>query len=218
MMGITEYLESRDLAASDFGPFLFIHTVLSAVLVGSTWWLCYVSAGAIGKMPNHSEVIEKFVSKSEPMPNSVLLNSILVSPMVSDGMKKRAYLALAAIERTSRNSKPVQFIERRIPSIDATRVCVSYAEAKLGRLFFKPVTIPGRIWLSWKGTKLWRQMKPGPRLANEQHCDRSSDAFIAHRNILQRTCAANALESIVIGTKSNAAFVKVMHFGSRSNT
>ncbi len=55
-----------------------------------------MSAGAIGKMPNHSEVIEKFVSKSEPMPNSVLLNSILVSPMVSDGMKKRAYLALVS--------------------------------------------------------------------------------------------------------------------------
>jgi len=205
-MGVTEYLESRDLAASDLGPSLFIHTVLSAVLVGSTWWLCFASSGTIGKIPNHCEVIEKMASKSEPMPKSVLLHSILAAPMVSDRMKKRAYLALASIERTSRNSRLAKFIERKIPSIDATRICVSYAEAKFGRLIFKPITVPGRIWLSWKGAKLWRQMNAGSRLANKHLCERSPDAFIGTRNIVEQSCEAKEIESTVIGSRSSAVF------------
>ena len=62
------------------------------------------------------------------------------------------------LERASRSSKPVKYLEHKIPSLDMTRLCVSFAEAKFGRLFFKPITVPGRIWLSWKGTKIWRQL------------------------------------------------------------
>ena len=61
------------------------------------------------------------------------------------------------VERASKNSRPVVYIQQKVPSLDVTRVCVSYTEAKFGRLFFKPITIPGRIWLSWKGTKLIQQ-------------------------------------------------------------
>ena len=67
------------------------------------------------------------------------------------------------LEKASRNSKPVKYLEQKMPSLDATRVCVSYAEAKFGRLFFKPITVPGRIWISWKGTKTWKQMKSSSR-------------------------------------------------------
>lgn len=62
------------------------------------------------------------------------------------------------MEKASRNSKPVKYLERKIPSLDATRVAVSYTEAKFGRLFFKPVTVPARIWVSWKGARAWRRM------------------------------------------------------------
>ena len=92
-----------------------------------------------------------------------------------------------SLEKASRNSRPVQYLERKIPSLDATRLCVSYAEAKFGRLFLKPLTVPGRIWLSWKGAKVWKQMKSGLR----------DDARESERIDARATA---------IGVKSNAIF------------
>jgi hypothetical protein len=44
-------------------------------------------------------------------------------------------------------------------SLDATRLATSFVEAKVGRLVLKPVTIPTRLWLSWRGTLLWKQQR-----------------------------------------------------------
>mmetsp|Transcript_35842 Transcript_35842/g.61122 ORF Transcript_35842/g.61122 Transcript_35842/m.61122 type:complete len:233 (-) Transcript_35842:115-813(-) len=149
-MGINEYLESRDVSSSDVAPFLLIHTILSAALVGSTWWWCYLGSG-------RTPPTQLF--KNEQMPQSVLLNLLVSVPIIPDGIKRWASRSLLALEQASRNSKPVKYLEQKMPSLDATRVCVSYAEAKFGRLFFKPITVPGRIWLSWKGTKALKQMQ-----------------------------------------------------------
>lgn len=154
-MGIKEYLDEQDVSSSDVAPFLIIHTVLSAILVSSTWWLCY-SAASFASPEQSSLMMSLGIDK---MPRSALLNSLVAMPFISDGVKRRAVSSLAALEKTSRNSKLVAFLERKMSSLDATRLCVSYAEAKLGRLFFKPFTIPARIWLSWKGTKLWQQQQ-----------------------------------------------------------
>ncbi len=154
MMGVKEYLDGQhNISTSDVAPFLIIHTLLSAVLVGSTWWLCYSTASLTSLQP---------AAKSlgiEEMPRSALMNSFVATSFISDGIKRKACSSLVALERASRNSKLVAFLESKFPSLDATRVCVSYAEAKLGRLFFKPLTIPARIWLSWTGTKAWQQLK-----------------------------------------------------------
>lgn len=152
-MGIQEYLDTQNISSSDVAPFVIIHTVLSAILVGSTWWLCYSAASLTSLQP---------AAKSlgiDEMPRSALLNSLVATPFISDGIKRRACGSLVALEKASKNSKLVAFLDRKFPSLDATRLCVSYAEAKLGRLFFKPLTIPGRIWLSWTGTKAWQQLK-----------------------------------------------------------
>ena len=151
-MGIQEYLDTQNISSSDVAPFVIIHTVLSAILVGSTWWLCYSAASLTSLQP---------AAKSlgiDEMPRSALLNSLVATPFISDGIKRRACGSLVALEKASKNSKLVAFLDRKFPSLDATRLCVSYAEAKLGRLFFKPLTIPGRIWLSWTGTKAWQQL------------------------------------------------------------
>ncbi len=153
IMGIKEYLDEQDVSSSDVAPFLIIHTVLSAILVSSTWWLCY-SAASFASPEQSSLMMSLGIDK---MPRSALLNSLVAMPFISDGVKRRAVSSLAALEKTSRSSKLVAFLERKMSQLDATRLCVSYAEAKLGRLFFKPFTIPARIWLSWKGTKLWQQ-------------------------------------------------------------
>jgi hypothetical protein len=153
-MGIKEYLDEQDVSSSDVAPFLIIHTVLSAILVSSTWWLCYSAASFASEQS--SLMMSLGIDK---MPRSALLNYLVAMPFISDGVKRRAISSLAALEKTSRNSKLVAFLERKMSTLDATRLCVSYAEAKLGRLFFKPFTIPARIWLSWKGTKLWQQQQ-----------------------------------------------------------
>lgn len=152
-MGVKEYLDEQNISTSDVAPFLIIHTLLSAVLVGSTWWLCYSAASLTSLQP---------AAKSlgiEEMPRSALINSFVNMSFIPDGIKRKACSSLVALEQASRNSKLVAFLERKFPSLDATRLCVSYAEAKLGRLFFKPLTIPARIWLSWTGTKAWQQLK-----------------------------------------------------------
>lgn len=168
-MGVQEYLEEQNISSSDVAPFLIIHTVLSAILVGSTWWLCY---SASWQPAAKSLGIEE-------MPRSALLNSFVAMPFISDGIKRRVCSSLIALEQASRNSKLVAFLDRKFPSLDATRLCVSYAEAKLGRLFFKPLTIPGRIWLSWTGTKAWQQLPSAMR--NNNHFSMKS-TFIDQRS------------------------------------
>ncbi|KAL3767880.1 hypothetical protein ACHAW5_010123 [Stephanodiscus triporus] len=92
------------------------------------------------------------------MPKSMLLDTLIAAPVISEGIKRRAVQALISLEEVSRNCKPVKYLERKVPSLDAARVIVSYAEAKICRLFFKPITVPLRVWLSWKGTKMWKRM------------------------------------------------------------
>ena len=194
-MGVQEYLDEQNISSSDVAPFLIIHTVLSAILVGSTWWLSYSAANLTSLQP---------AAKSlgiEEMPRSALINSFVAIPFISDGIKRKVCSSLIALERASRNSKLVAFLERKFPSLDATRLCVSYAEAKLGRLFFKPLTIPGRIWLSWTGTKAWQQLKTNAKqLDTALETDRLHSAMRNNNNL--------SLKSTFIDPRSNHIFTR----------
>ncbi|KAL7450225.1 hypothetical protein ACHAWC_002180 [Mediolabrus comicus] len=209
-MGIKEYLDEQDVSSSDVAPFLIIHTVLSAILVSSTWWLCY-SAASFASPEQSSLMMSLGIDK---MPRSALLNSLVAMPFISDDVKRRAVSSLAALEKTSRNSKLVAFLERKMSSLDATRLCVSYAEAKLGRLFFKPFTIPARIWLSWKGTKLWQQQQ---FIADGEERTRR-DNIILTRTLLQKNnnhnipsafrCTDRSLKSTFIDDRTNCIILR----------
>ncbi|KAL7551214.1 hypothetical protein ACHAWF_014408 [Thalassiosira exigua] len=171
-MGINQYLESRGADASDVAPFVVIHTILSAALVGSTWWWCYWGSGRALPRPAAPSSFA-----NEAAPRSMLLNSLLSAPVISDEIKRRASRALLALEKASRGSGPVRYLERKVPSLDATRLCVSYAEAKFGRLFFKPITVPGRIWLSWKGAKTWKRTSRSRMSSSFEQCSSASESF-----------------------------------------
>ena len=208
-MGIKEYLDEQDVSSSDVAPFLIIHTVLSAILVSSTWWLCY-SAASFASPEQSSLMMSLGIDK---MPRSALLNSLVAMPFISDDVKRRAVSSLAALEKTSRNSKLVAFLERKMSSLDATRLCVSYAEAKLGRLFFKPFTIPARIWLSWKGTKLWQQQQ---FITDGE--ERTRRDIILTRTLLQKNnnhnipsafrCTDRSLKSTFIDGRTNCIIIR----------
>jgi hypothetical protein len=85
-MGINEYLEARNINPSDVGPFLLIHTVLSVVFVGSTWFMCYVGGGvvSVSRHPSTSLLLDS----GQQLPKSALLNSFVKVPFISDGIKK----------------------------------------------------------------------------------------------------------------------------------
>ena len=89
-MGLDEYLATHDIDPSDVGPFLFIHTVLSAVLVGSTWCMCYIA----GRNPPPKSFLTRICDKQ--VPNSLLLNSITKMPILSDGLKRKACQAMVS--------------------------------------------------------------------------------------------------------------------------
>ena len=113
------------------------------------------------------------------------------------------YIQLS-LEKASRSSKPVKYLERKVPSLDATRVCVSYAEAKFGRLFFKPITVPGRVWLSFNGTKVWKQIGSNATARSDVSNTKEKTAFI-DRSLLRRS---KHIRSNMIHHKSNAIFIR----------
>eukprot|EP00970_Alexandrium_tamarense_P005835 scaffold949_cov186-Alexandrium_tamarense.AAC.13 len=158
--------------------------------------MCYVGGGvvSVSRHPSTSLLLDS----GQQLPKSALLNSFVKVPFISDGIKKNICQAFISLEQTSRNSKLVQYLERKLPSLDATRLCVSYAEAKLGRLFFKPITVPGRIWISWKGTQLYKHL-------NCKQKDRLEDVG-STKNAGRKLINAKMLGSTFIQPKTNAVF------------
>jgi hypothetical protein len=51
------------------------------------------------------------------------------------------------------------FLKETIPSLDATKLAMSFVEAKVGRFVIKPVTVPARLWLSWRGTMAFNTIR-----------------------------------------------------------
>uniref|UniRef100_A0A7S1YV05 Uncharacterized protein n=1 Tax=Ditylum brightwellii TaxID=49249 RepID=A0A7S1YV05_9STRA len=159
------------MSQADVPSFLFIHTALSAILVSSTWYICYVAAGSCAPKPPPTTIMSPLLSSTQQQPpKSILLNALLSSSFVPQSIQKRAYSSLVSIEKASCNSSVVKFVQRTFPSIDATRLVLSFAEAKFGRLFFKPITVPGRIWLSWKGAKAWRCFRERCYAVSSKEC------------------------------------------------
>ena len=114
-----------------------------------------------------------------------------------------------SLEKVSQNSKPVKYLERKVPSLDATRVCVSYAEAKFCRLLFKPITVPLRVWLLWKGAKMWKRMNLNT--ASNGGSDNSKSAttgFTQGSAFLMKRKDTQHLDSTVIRRENNLIFLR----------
>ena len=114
-MGVQEYLASHNVERSDVGPFLFIHTILSAILVGSTWGICYFA----GKHP----LPQSFMTSSKhEVPNSILLRSISKMPLLSDGLKRKACQAMVSAH-LNLSDIIIQVIHNI--QLDFTRACIT---------------------------------------------------------------------------------------------
>lgn len=152
------FLDENNFGATDIPLFVGVHTALSVALVSSTWYLFYVASMRWGQpvtsLPNTGSLQSK----------SLLLRSVLSSPRVPTSMQTRALSILEKVDASSQNSKIIDFLTGHYSTVDPTRLAISFLEAKFARLFLKPFTIPGRIWLSWKATKTWKHQYQPPSL------------------------------------------------------
>ena len=149
---LTIFLEDRNLSASDIPVFVLVHTALSAILVSATWYLCYQTSGPASSVP----------SWKRPA-------SFLTSHPVVVRQTERL------LQQSGSPSSKLQQILARFPHIDPARLATSYIEAKVGRLFLKPVTVPGRLWCSWKSTQAWNQIKRHSEGVSRVHQARKSN-------------------------------------------
>lgn len=138
-------------SATDVSTFVFIHTVLSAILVSSTWYLAYVLSSPArvstlgqGRLGTSLAAIGKSLSN-------------LISKSVQSWYQKTKSTLSSKAEAAAQKSKSIQRLQTKYPQLDGPRIAASYVEAKIVRLFFKRITVPGRIWMGWKATKWWRR-------------------------------------------------------------
>jgi hypothetical protein len=122
------FLEDHGLSASDLPIFVLVHTALSIVLVSSTWLWCYQN-------PNPTFLTRRI---------SKLTQQHYRFPVTTTGK--------------SPIPKVQQLLQDTIPSLDATKLATSFIEAKLGRLVIKPITVPARLWLSWRATFAFKEI------------------------------------------------------------
>mmetsp|Transcript_26851 Transcript_26851/g.58735 ORF Transcript_26851/g.58735 Transcript_26851/m.58735 type:complete len:201 (+) Transcript_26851:155-757(+) len=139
----SQEVQSTGTTAGDVSAFIFIHTVLSAVLVSSTWYLAYLLSSPTSSLGTTRV--------------GAYLSSILatVTKLVPRPIKQRLQTLTQKVERAAESSTVVQKLQARYPMLDGARIITSYVEAKVVRLFFKPITVPWRLWASWKLTKGW---------------------------------------------------------------
>ena len=144
-------------SATDVSTFVVIHTLLSAILVSSTWYLAYaLSSPARVSNLGHSRLGAYLAAMGRSCSNLI------------PGPLRRWYQTTASTlstkaEAAAQRSKSIQRLQAKYPQLDGPRIVTSYVEAKIVRLFFKPITVPGRIWMSWKGTKWWKRCLGGLR-------------------------------------------------------
>lgn len=141
------FMQSHNMTVVDVPVFVVIHTALSAILVSSTWYLCYVT---MSRLSSQTNALSRFCVAWIP-----------------ETWRRNWSAQLVQLEASTKRSSWAQ----RLPaSFDVPRLVISFCQAKLGRLFFKPITVPGRIWLSYKGTLAWREQRRG----GVQHIDESN--------------------------------------------
>ena len=134
-------------SATDVSSFLLIHTVLSAVLVSSTWFLAY---GLSSPARASSRFGAYFAAIGKTLSN-------LIPASVQSWYQRTVSALSKKAEEAAQNSKSIQRLQQKYPKLDGVRVVASFVEAKIVRLFFKPITVPGRIWMSWRLTKWWKR-------------------------------------------------------------
>jgi len=175
-------------SATDVSSFLVIHTVLSAILVSSTWYLAY-SLSSPARTSNRFGAY--FAAFGKSLSNLIPASVQSWYQITASALSKKA-------ESAARKSKSIQRLQQKYPKLDGVRVVASFVEAKIVRLFFKPITVPGRIWMSWRLTK-WCKRCWDSRRDGDDECGN----FDGVEELARRVVPASPVREAQKSTKMN---------------
>ncbi|CAM9864977.1 unnamed protein product, partial [Ascophyllum nodosum] len=125
---IKKYFEDRGVTTADFPKAFIAHEFLSVAFLGLTWAACY------HVQPSQSPL---FAPINKTLRES---NNFVVVKM------RQSYQTV--ISKAERRIMYQEWFMKR--GIDSGRMAVSLAESTFFRKLAKPVTIPAKLWLTWK--------------------------------------------------------------------
>eukprot|EP00037_Helgoeca_nana_P036490 m.11622 g.11622 ORF g.11622 m.11622 type:complete len:164 (+) comp7455_c0_seq2:419-910(+) len=128
---IATYLEDSGVAVSDVPLAIFVHESMSVTLLIGAWGLCYMTRPSVALAGQFSRVAA-LRPAAEPFKNLVLSAQSRVN-------------SAAWIRRT-----PL------LRNADAGRLAVSLAESSVVRNVMRPLTIPGKLWITWFIITRWK--------------------------------------------------------------
>eukprot|EP00241_Pyramimonas_parkeae_P009266 CAMPEP_0114237902 /NCGR_PEP_ID=MMETSP0058-20121206/7640_1 /TAXON_ID=36894 /ORGANISM="Pyramimonas parkeae, CCMP726" /LENGTH=145 /DNA_ID=CAMNT_0001349979 /DNA_START=232 /DNA_END=669 /DNA_ORIENTATION=+ len=119
---IKEYFVEHGLTVADIPKAIILHEAVSIAFAMATWTVCYSA------QPVRS--IAKFMPKKS-----------------TPGLLAKGYTA--ALAGAHRQVDKMKWLAK-LPGSDIQRLTTSCAESMCFRGAIKPVTIPGKLWVSWK--------------------------------------------------------------------
>ncbi|CAM9409476.1 unnamed protein product [Ectocarpus sp. 13 AM-2016] len=123
---IKEYFEDRGVTASNLPKVIVVHECLSVAFLALTWAICYQ--------------LQPTQAMFAPI-NKTIQNS-------NNAFIVRSRQSFEALIAKSEKRLSQDWLNKR--GIDSGRMAISLAESTLFRKLAKPVTIPGKLWLTLK--------------------------------------------------------------------
>ncbi|GMH34483.1 hypothetical protein BSKO_02317 [Bryopsis sp. KO-2023] len=125
---IKNYFRERGLTAKDIPTAFVVHEIMSVTFALSTWVGCYY--------------LQPGKSVARPLRQML-------------GKSKSKAVQKTYLSSVSRAKK----IVAKVPLVDkgnATRLTTSCAESAIFRLAVKPITVPGKLWATWRIITAWK--------------------------------------------------------------
>ncbi|KAG5181504.1 hypothetical protein JKP88DRAFT_349226 [Tribonema minus] len=134
--------EDQGITPADFPTAFAIHELLAVAFLASTWAICYQT------QPSQSALFAPLARAIRTSENRWVMG-------VREGFAGVVASAEAKIAASPRLSSQ---------GWDTARLTTALAESTIFRKSIKPITIPGKLWATWKIMELlpWRQSRMAP--------------------------------------------------------
>mmetsp|Transcript_12956 Transcript_12956/g.17052 ORF Transcript_12956/g.17052 Transcript_12956/m.17052 type:complete len:204 (-) Transcript_12956:175-786(-) len=168
MNEITSYFEEKGFQPSEIPKAFAIYEFLGLSLLISTWTFCYYI------QPTQTSIFQpclRTVQKSE----NVFIASV----------RGTYHQTLSMLEGKMDTSRFFHFIPA-VRSGNAKRVITSLAESTVFRKTAKPITIPGKMWLTWNILSMFR----GDEQQKQTTANNSEGTMIVCRPIFRARCSS----------------------------
>ncbi|CAM9873144.1 unnamed protein product, partial [Ectocarpus fasciculatus] len=150
---IKEYFEDRGVTASNLPKVIVVHECLSVAFLALTWAVCYQIQPTQARHPRGRErrterdrQTDRRDNREACCPVFAPINRTIQNS--NNAFIVRSRQSFEALISKSEKRLSQEWLNKR--GIDSGRVAISLAESTLFRKLAKPVTIPGKLWLTLK--------------------------------------------------------------------